>query len=74
MRFIEKAETVPDEAGCKIEFRSGAISTDPDCGCFFAMLQDKEATLEEAKSYAEIGPMIDSNVDWDEINRILATF
>lgn len=74
MKFIKQISGVPGSGKGKIVFLNGAVSTDLKCGSFFMMMQDKDATLEEAKAYAKIGPLASPGVDWDEINRILASF
>ena len=74
MKFITQISGVPGSGEGKTLFESGAVSTDLKCAQFFMMLQDKDASLAEAKGFVQIGKMVQQDVDWGEISRVLATF
>lgn len=72
--FITQISGKPSSGEAKTVFRSGAVSTDLLCAKFFMIMQDQGASVEDARRYAEIGPMLEPAADWDEINRVLKSF
>ena len=73
-KFIREISGKPGSGAAKTIFTSGATSNDLKCAQFFMTMQDRNATIAEVRSYAEVGPMLSPSVDWDEINRVLETF
>lgn len=53
---------------------SGATTDNNEVACFLMKMQDDGKSLNEAKAYAKIGPMMMPNLDWAEVDRVLATF
>lgn len=74
MKFINQISGVPGSGKPKTVFVNGTVTDDMSTAQFFMKMQDEDKTVEEARSYAEIGPMIMSNANWDEIKRVLNTF
>jgi len=71
--FIRQITGKPGTGEVTVTFRNGVTSRDLKCGQFFMTMQDRGATLENAKAYAKIGPTLSPTVDWVEIERVLAT-
>lgn len=71
--FIRQVVGKPGTGEATITFRNGVTTHDVQCGQFFMMAMDKGWSVDDAKAYANIGPMMSPNVDWVEINRVLAT-
>jgi len=72
--FIRTISGKPGSGQAKTVFSSGTVSTDLKCAQFFMKMQDEGKSLEDARDYARIGPMLSPTVDWDEINRVLDSF
>jgi hypothetical protein len=72
--FIKQITGKPGSGKAKTVFSSGAVSDDMQCAQFFMTMRDRGASLEECRSYAQIGPMMSPSVDWAEINRVLDTY
>lgn len=73
MKYFKKAE-VSGGSLVSAEFTSGATTSDAMCARFFMKMQDDEMSIAQARSYAQIGPMVQPDVDWNEVRRILDTF
>lgn len=72
--YLKEISGKPGSGEAHIVFTNGAISNDIRCGQFFMTMKDREASFDEMRAYAKVGPQIAPNVDWIEINRILDTF
>lgn len=72
--YIKEISGKPGSGEAHIVFTNGTTSNDLRCGQFFMTMKDREATFEEMRAYAKVGPQIASTVDWTEINRVLDTF
>lgn len=74
--FLKEASVNVGGQPFKATFTNGEETTDLRCAQFFMKMQDEGHDVEAARSYADIGPMIapDPSINWDEINRVLATF
>lgn len=73
-KFLEEVSGEVGSGVADITFTSGAKSTDLKCAQFFMKMQDDGSSIEDARAYAKIGPMLSPTVDWDEINRVLETY
>lgn len=73
-RFLQQVSGTPDSGAAKIIYTSGAESADLKAAHFFMKMQDEGKSVEEARAYANIGPMIGPDINWDEVKRILSTF
>ena len=74
MKYLKEVMGTPgDPLKTKILFKSDAISDDLTCGQFFKIMEDKNKSIEEVESYIKIGPMLNSNANWPEIERIFNT-
>jgi len=74
MTYLKEVSGVPGSGEGQFTFVNGAISNDLKCAQFFMTMQDRGASIEEMRSYANIGPMVSPGVDWDEVKRVLDTF
>lgn len=73
-KFLEEVAGDVGSGVANIKFTSGATSTDLKCAQFFMKMQDDGSSIEDARAYAKVGPMLSPTVDWDEITRILDTY
>lgn len=73
-KFITHATGKMDGSAFKATFTSGATTSDVMCARFFMKMQDDGYDIDAVRSYANIGPMIIPDIDWNEVNRILDTF
>lgn len=73
-RFLKQVSGTPGSGTAEIIYTSGAESTDLKAAHFFMKMQDEGKSVEEARAYANIGPMIGPDINWDEVKRILSTF
>ena len=74
MKFIKQISGKPGSGKAETVFVSGAVSEDLKCAQFFMTMQDRGASLADAKDYALVGPSLSPSVDWVEIGRVLDTF
>lgn len=73
-KFLKQVSGTPGSGTAKITYTSGAESADLKAAHFFMKMQDEGKSVEEARAYANIGPMIGPDINWDEVKRILSTF
>ncbi len=74
MKYLKEASGVPGSGEGKFTFTNGTVSNDLKCAQFFMTMEDRGASIEEMRGYANIGPMVSPTVDWDEVSRVLNTF
>ena len=72
--YITQVSGKPGSGKAKTVFSSGAVSTDLQCAQFFMTMQADGKSIDDARAYAKIGPMLSPSVDWTEIERVLSTF
>jgi len=74
MQFIRTISGWPNSGKAKTVLTSGATTEDYEVACFLMKMQDDGKSLNDAKAYARIGPMMMPGIDWTEVNRVLGTF
>lgn len=73
MQFLKEV-TVKGPNQFLATYKSGATSCNLRVAKFFMLLQDRGENMNQAKSTIALGKKVDFQTDWDEVDRIMASF
>lgn len=72
MEFLKQVDANLKTGEFTAKFFNGKTTNNKTVAAFYMMMQDKDADIDEAKSYISLGKQIDPFKPWDEISEVLA--
>ncbi len=71
--YVQSAN-LSTRTGFTATYCNGEVSQSHDASCFFMIMQEKRIKPADLDSHIKLGKMMDPDHEWDEIQRIAATF